>query len=60
MVRNRQPKIQQLSGTRTQDDIDRFLRLGQQVEPGINSKVFYPNEGYMCGYCGYGEMCQNW
>lgn len=60
MVRNKQPKIQHLSATRTQADIDRFLRLVGQIERGIGAEAFYPNEGYMCGYCGYGEMCEKW
>ena len=60
MVRNKQPKIQQIPAARTQADIDRFLRLAEQVERGINSGVFYPNENYMCGTCGYGEMCEKW
>jgi putative RecB family exonuclease len=60
MVRNKQPKIQQLQATRTQEDIDRFLRLIQQAERGINAEIFYPNENYMCGYCGYREMCEKW
>lgn len=60
MVRNKQPKIQQLYGARTQADIDRFLRLAQQVEHSINAEAFYPNENFMCGNCGYGEMCEKW
>lgn len=60
MVRNKQPKIQQLYGTRTQADIDRFSRLVGQVENAIRSSVYYPNEGYMCGICGYQGMCEKW
>jgi putative RecB family exonuclease len=60
MVRNKQPKVQQLPATRTQEDIDRFLAIAEQIERGINSEIFYPNEGYMCGYCGFGEMCEKW
>ena len=54
------PKIQQLQATRTQADIDRFVRLAQQVERSISSETFYPNENYMCGICGYKEMCEKW
>lgn len=60
MVRTKKPKIQQLSGKRNQQDIARFLRITKQVEQGIKGEVFYPNEGYMCGFCGYGEMCKEW
>lgn len=60
MVKTKQPKIQQLSGKRNQQDIDRFLRIAKQVEQEIKSDVFYPNEGYMCNICGYVEMCEKW
>jgi len=60
MVRNKQPKMQQLSATRTQEDIDRFLAIAEQIERGINAEIFYPNEGYVCGYCGFGEICEKW
>jgi hypothetical protein len=55
-----QPKIQQLYGTRTQADIDRFSRLAGHVENAIRSGVYYPNESYMCGNCGYQGMCEKW
>ena len=32
MVRTKQPKIQQLKATRTQADIERFLRIAEKVE----------------------------
>jgi len=60
MVKTKEPKIQQLQATRTQADIDRFVRLAQQVEKGINAEAFYPNENYMCGICGYKDMCEKW
>jgi RecB family exonuclease len=60
MVRNKEPKIQQLNGTRTEDDISRFSRLAGQIENAIRSGVYYPNEGFMCGICGYQGMCEKW
>jgi RecB family exonuclease len=60
MVRNKQPKIQQLSGKRSDSDIKRFQRISGNVLRGIREGVYYPNEGYMCGICGYGEMCKEW
>ena len=60
MVRNKQPKTQQLEATRTQADIDRFLRLAEQVARAIKGEVYYPNENFMCGVCGYDEMCGEW
>jgi hypothetical protein len=60
MVRRKKPKSQQLEAKRTQADIDRFLRLAEQAERGIRAGVFYPNDNYTCGICGYAEMCENW
>lgn len=60
MLRTNQPKVQQLEATRTQKDIERFLRLAGKVEEGIKAGTFYPNENYMCGVCGYKEMCERW
>ena len=60
LVRTKQPKTQQLSAVRGWADIDRFLRLIGNVEQAIKAEAFYPNENYMCGSCGYGEMCNEW
>lgn len=60
MVRTKQPKIQQLKATRTQADIERFLRLAGKVEQGIKAGIFYPNDNYMCNICGYREMREKW
>jgi len=60
MVKAKQPKIQQLEAKRTRADIERFLRLAQQVERGINAEAFYPNDNYTCGICGYKDMCEKW
>jgi hypothetical protein len=60
MVRNKQPKIQQLYGKRNEVQIGRFIRLAEQLENGISSGVFYPNESYLCTGCGYEGMCERW
>jgi CRISPR/Cas system-associated exonuclease Cas4 (RecB family) len=60
MVRSKKPKIQQLEGTRSQADIDRFLRLAKHVEHSIDAEIYYPNENYTCGICGYADMCKEW
>ena len=60
MVITKQPKMQQLKATRTQADIERFLRIAEKVEQGIKAGIFYPNENYMCNICGYREMCEKW
>ena len=60
MVRTKEPKIQQLASTRTDADIARFQRLAEQVERGIRSEVYFPNENMFCNGCQYGEMCNGW
>ena len=60
LVRTKQAKVQQLETTRTQADIDRFLRLAEHVERAINAEVYYPSDNFMCGICGYREMCGEW
>ena len=60
LVRTKQPKTQQLTATREQADLDRFLRLLTQVERGIDEGIFYPNDNFMCGTCGHGDLCEEW
>lgn len=60
MVRTNKPKIQPLEGARTESDIHRFLRLAEQVERGIRAEIYYPNDNYTCGICGYRDMCKEW
>jgi len=60
MVKTWQRKVWQPEGVRTEADIQRFLRLIGNIERGIRNKVFYPNEAYMCGICGYGPMREKW
>lgn len=60
MVRNKTPKIQQLSTQRSQEDIDRFLKILAYVSKAIKTGIFYPNENYFCGMCGYKELCRGW
>ena len=60
LVRNKEPKVQQLVTVRSQADVDRFLRLAEQVERAIGAEAFYPSDNYMCGVCGYGDLCKEW
>jgi len=60
MVRNKKPKIQQLETQRTEEDINRFLKVLAYVSKAIHSNIFYPNENYFCGVCGYKELCKRW
>ena len=60
IVRNKTPKIQQLQTTRTQADIDRFLKVVGYVSRAIEQGIFYPNPNFMCGMCGYKDLCKKW
>jgi putative RecB family exonuclease len=61
MVRNKTPKIQQIQTTRTQADIDRFLKLMGYVSKAIEQGIFYPCEDRQtCSWCGYRDICKKW
>lgn len=60
LVRTNTPKINQLETTRSPEDIRRFEKLLGRVSRSIKSGIFYPNENYMCGICGYADMCRKW
>jgi putative RecB family exonuclease len=60
LVRTKTPKIQQIVTTRTQDDIDRFLKMVAYVSKAIKSGIFYPNKNFMCSVCGYSGLCSKW
>lgn len=60
MVRNKTPKVQQLTTYRTQEDINRFLKILAYVTKAIKSGIFYPNDNYFCGVCGYKDLCKKW
>lgn len=60
IVRNKTPKALQCWTERKQKDLDRFLKLLGYVSKAIEQDIYYPNEGMLCGMCGYREMCQKW
>ena len=41
-----------------QSQLDRFLRLAEQLESAIQSNVFYPNPNYTCPSCSCAAMCR--
>ena len=46
---------------RTQNELDRFVSLANQIEKSVNSGNFYPNEtGFSCAECPYRERCKKW
>jgi len=57
IIRCKQPKIVRFNTSRTQADIDNFLKLLGQVMTSVQAGIFYPNStGQFCS----AKMCQFW
>ena len=55
------PTVNNYYTLRTDDELDRFVSLANQVEKSVNSGNFYPNEtGFSCGECPYADRCKKW
>lgn len=60
LVRGRSPKVVRIETTRSEADIDRFLRLLAHVAAAIKDQRFYPNPTHpYCSQklCGFWDMC---
>ena len=61
MVRTKVPKLQQIPTTRTEEDIQRFLKILGFVSKAIESGIFYPcGNRQVCSWCGYYGLCEKW
>jgi len=60
MVRTKNPKINQLETTRSQEDIRKFSKLLNHVNRSIKTGIFYPNDNFLCPVCGYADLCKKW
>ena len=61
IVRAKTPKIIRIESSRSQEDIDRFLRLLGQVATAIKEGRFYPNPtSFYCSsrWCAYWSQCE--
>ena len=61
LVRGKSPKTMRLTTTRSDEDIERFLRLLAHVTAAIKEQRFYPNPTHpYCSQklCGFWDMCQ--
>lgn len=61
VVKNKKPKTVQLYTTRTNQEIQWFFRLVEQVTAAIKSENFFPNpQGWHCSpdFCGYWNQCK--
>lgn len=60
LVNTKTPKIVTLEGSRTEQDLQRFINIATKVMDAINKQVFYPNQdNFMCSEkdCGYWKIC---
>lgn len=60
MIRTKEPKIQQLTTTREDKDLYRFLKLLEHAGTAISTGIYYPNENFTCPGCEYKEFCKRW
>lgn len=60
VVRNKTPKTLQVPTERSEKALQRFLKLLGYVSKAIEQDIYYPNEGMLCGMCGYKEICGRW
>ena len=55
------PTVNNYYTLRTDNELDRFVSLANQIEKSVNSGNFYPNEGgFGCGECPYRDRCKKW
>ena len=55
------PTVNNYYTLRTDNELDRFVSLANQIEKSVNSGNFYPNETvFSCGDCPYADRCKKW
>jgi len=60
-TKTKQPTVNSIYTTRSEEDLNRFSHLCRQVERSVNAGAFYPNESVMnCGECPYKNRCKQW
>ncbi|MCB4791258.1 MAG: PD-(D/E)XK nuclease family protein [Elusimicrobia bacterium] len=62
MVKTKVPKVNSVScGPRSEQQLNRFLKLIGSVSEAMKSGLFYPAEGSMvCSYCDFKDHCRKW
>jgi putative RecB family exonuclease len=60
LVKTKKPKVQTVVSTcRTNEQLNRFLKLLGNIAKAIQSGIFYPCENQqVCRWCGYAELCR--
>jgi putative RecB family exonuclease len=55
------PSVNNHYTLRTDNELERFVSLANQIEKSVASGNFYPNEsGFGCGECPYRDRCKKW
>lgn len=60
LIKTAPPDLVTLETSRTEEDRRKFVKLLTSVWKGIESSIFYPNQSYLCGSCGYQCQCREW
>ena len=60
IIRTKTPKVQSLATSRAETDYVRFFALARAVRAAIEGGHFYPNLGWSCPTCEFGEHCRRW
>ena len=55
------PSVNNHYTLRTDNELERFVSLANQIEKSVASGNFYPNEsGFSCSECPYRDRCKKW
>ena len=60
-TKTKSPTVNNYYTLRTDNELDRFVSLANQIEKSVNSGNFYPNEtSFGCGECQFRDRCKKW
>ena len=60
LVKTKKPKIIILKTKREKKDYQRFFALAIQILRGIQYRLFFPRQSFMCKDCEYAVQCRDW
>ena len=61
ITKAKSPTVNNYYTLRTNDELERFVSLANQIERSVNSGNFYPNEtNFTCNECPYADRCKKW
>jgi putative RecB family exonuclease len=59
LTKTKSPEMVRLETSRTDVDIDRFIKLVHSVWNGVEREVFYPKQDGHCGQCAWARIVLN-